>query len=399
MQASRKPKYRRQRRKGKPDLAFVELGGRRFYLGNYGTDESRAEYRRLLVEWMASGARTGLRDASCGPHVETMAELLAAFWQHAQTHYRRPDGTTTSELRNFRGVVRTLGGLYGHRPPNEFGPKALKAVRAHLIERGLARKTINGMVRRIRSVFKWAVGEELVDPSVYHGLQAVTGLTRGRSKARETKPVRPVSDEHVEAIRPFVSRPVWAMVELQRLSGARSGEVVVLRGKDIDRTGDVWFSRPDEHKTAHHEIQRMLFFGPRAQRVLLPFLESRGPEEPLFSPKDAEKERRDARTATRKTPLSCGNSPGTNRKRRPTWRPGDRYTADTYGRAIARACKKAGVPHWHPHQLRHSVGTMVRERFGLEVSRVILGHRSVSTTELYAEADIKKAVDVIQRIG
>ena len=32
---------------------------------------------------------------------------------------------------------------------------------------------------------------------------------------------------------------------------------------------------------------------------------------------------------------------------------GDHYIVNAYGHAIADACKKAGVPHWHPHQLRH----------------------------------------------
>ena len=37
--------------------------------------------------------------------------------------------------------------------------------------------------------------------------------------------IRPVVDADVEAVRPFVSRQVWAMIELQRLTGMRSGEV------------------------------------------------------------------------------------------------------------------------------------------------------------------------------
>ena len=67
----------------------------------------------------------------------------------------------------------------------------------------------------------------MIPPSVHHGLKAVSGLRRGRADVRESEPVRPVPDAFVDAIRPHVSRQVWAMVELQRLSGMRPGEVCI----------------------------------------------------------------------------------------------------------------------------------------------------------------------------
>jgi integrase len=54
---------------------------------------------------------------------------------------------------------------------------------------------------------------------------------------------------------------------------------------------------------------------------------------------------------------------------------------------------------WHPHQLRHNAATHLRKEFGIEVARIILGHRSASMTEIYAELDDEKAKRVIQRIG
>jgi hypothetical protein len=46
----------------------------------------------------------------------TVNELVLAFWNHAQTHYRKLDGELTSEIHNFRVVIRDLRGLYGHTP-------------------------------------------------------------------------------------------------------------------------------------------------------------------------------------------------------------------------------------------------------------------------------------------
>ena len=44
------------------------------------------------------------------------------------------------------------------------------------------------------------------------------------------------------------------------------------------------------------------------------------------------------------------------------------------------ACKAAALPHWHPHQLRHTHATEVRRRFGLEAAQVALGHSQAQVT-------------------
>ncbi|WP_417847300.1 hypothetical protein [Thalassoglobus sp.] len=51
----------------------------------------------------------------------------------------------------------------------------------------------------------------------------------GRTEARETEPVKPVADEHVDAVLPHVAPQDAAMVQLQPLTGMRPREVVMLR--------------------------------------------------------------------------------------------------------------------------------------------------------------------------
>ena len=87
----KKPKYRRQKRSGKSDLAFVELDGHRFYLGDYAAKESRAEYRRLMAEWLATGGTPVKQDDI------TVFEVADRFLQHADVYYRREDGTHAPE--------------------------------------------------------------------------------------------------------------------------------------------------------------------------------------------------------------------------------------------------------------------------------------------------------------
>ncbi len=76
-----------------------------------------------------------------------------------------------------------------------------------------------------------------------------------------------------------------------------------------------------------------------------------------------------------------------------------RYSVREYANAIRRAARKAGVAHWHPHQLRHTAATVIRAEFGIEVARMILGHSSTTMTELYAEQNIRPAIDAILKVG
>jgi hypothetical protein len=68
----RTPSYRHH----KPtNQAVVTLNGRDFYLGVYGSATSRAEYDRLIAEWLSHGRRCP-GDDSAGP---TVNEILLAY--------------------------------------------------------------------------------------------------------------------------------------------------------------------------------------------------------------------------------------------------------------------------------------------------------------------------------
>src|SRR5262249_29517455 len=107
------PSYRLHKPSG---LAVVTLDGRDVYLGRWNTRESRAEYNRLIAEWLANGRRlepSGTINAS-----RTVVEVILAFDKFAEQRYP-PSGR---ELENFRLALRPLRELYGHTPVAEFGP-------------------------------------------------------------------------------------------------------------------------------------------------------------------------------------------------------------------------------------------------------------------------------------
>ena len=241
----------------------------------------------------------------------------------------------------------------------------------------------------------------MIPPSIHHALVTVSGLRLGRTDAREGKRVLPVPEDDIAAIMPYVSRQVWTMVQLQRATGMRPGEVTSMRPCDIDAEGNIWTYRPQTHKTAHHGHERIVPLGPRVQALIAPFLK-REPKEYLFSPREAENARKAIRRARRQTPMTPSQERrhlrAVRRKSR-TRDAGDRYTTNSYRRAVGRGCKSAGVPHWHPHQLRHNFATDVRKEFGLEAARAALGHRSAVVTEVYAERDQGVAREIASQVG
>jgi integrase len=227
------------------------------------------------------------------------------------------------------------------------------------------------------------------------------------------------------------------MVQLQYLTGMRPGEVVVMRGIDIDMTSPVWLYRPGsdrglhgQHKTAWRGHKRVIAIGPRAQEIVRKHLKSDMCAY-LFSPADSIAFFRAEQRKNRKSRVQP--SQVSRKRRKPDRQPGERYTVGSYDHAVAVACSRAFPPpeplarkeketarawqrrltpeekvavkqwrrehRWHPNQLRHTKATEIRREVGLDAARVVLGHRSAQVTETYAEIDTKKAVEVMARLG
>lgn len=392
------PSYCHHKAKG---LAYVQLNGHFIYLGAYNSPESKIAYQRTVTEWLARG-RLPPQTNDQGAEF-SINQMLLDYWKFAQGFYVNVDGSPSLELEKLGQAIVQLKSLYGTTPAAEFGPIALKAVRQKMIDDKLARTTINQRIRCIRRIFKWAVSEELIPASVLHSLQSVDGLKRGRCNARETEPVRPVPDEYVDAVLPYLCPTVRAMVQLQRHTGMRSGELCQLRTRDLETTGAIWFYRPQQHKTAHHGHQRIISIGPKGQEVLKPFL-STDLESRIFSPRRAREERFAAMRAKRKTKVQPSQQ--NRRKRRPKRPPGDHYVTKSYYSAVIygiKAARKAGIlPEdvtWHPHQLRHSYATKVRKSFTIDAARAVLGQRSLAIADTYAEIDASLASSVAAQIG
>lgn len=347
--------------------------------------------------------------------IHTLGQLVHAYLQFAREYYVDAEGRHTREPVDIKYALKPLTDRFATLPIEEFGPLRLKEVREDMIARNWCRKLINRRVGIIRRMFKWAVSEQIASPIILHGLQAVTGLKRGRCKAKENPKRKPVDERYVQAVLPYMTPVVAAMVEIQLLTGMRPGEVCLMRPCDLNRSGAVWHYFPERHKNVYREIERIVSIGPRGQEILRPFL-LRAAENYCFSPAESERQRREKLTQNRKTPLSCGNKVGTNRKSDPGKLPGEVYDSHAYAKAvkyaiaaanrvIKRKAKEEGndhpelIPHWTPYQLRHTAGTKVRNAMGLETAGAALGHTKMSATEIYAQRNQGLADEAALRFG
>jgi integrase len=338
--------------------ARVRINGRDYYLGAYGSPESQEAYREFLRKHAATNGTAVSPDM-------TVDELAAAYVQHARNYYRK-NGRETSEVHCVRCAIAALLATHSRKPARTFGPLALEMCRQWMIGRQLARSTINKHVHRIRRIFKWGASKELLSLSIYNELLSVSALSRGRRPdVREPLPKTPANEVSVKAVSKLFPR-MRDMFELQRLSGMRPGEICALRVRDVakPKKSKCWVYIPGDHKTIHRGKARVILFGPKAQQILARRMQGLGTDDFIFQ-----------------TIRGC------------------RFTVNRYRQLVAKACKKLGVPHCHPHQLRHTGASNVAAIFDEDAARTVLGHGSISTTRLYITPDLRRAMDVMAKIG
>jgi integrase len=356
-----------------------------------GKDRKIAEqkYHRLLLE-------AANEEAAAGPSAYTMTivEMLEKYALHMEEYYQSSPKT----WERVKPALRVLRRFYGDCYPEEFGLREMRILRDYFIQhgavdggKGWVRVSVNRGVQNIIRFFRWSASMEYCTAEIYTKLTTLEPLRKGRSSAKESKPVRPVPPEDIEATKKYVSPPVAAMIDLQLCTGARPGEIRLMKVGDIDRSEETWILRLENHKTAHHGKVREIPFGPKARAILAEWMLGKDDDEYIFQPI-----RGNGLPSVKGQPRRPNQLPDERKTERTV---GECYTKDSYNKAIRRGCKNAGVPHWHPHRLRHNAATELRKLYGVETAQVILGHSSLSTTQIYAEAYLKKVKDIAEQYG
>jgi integrase len=315
------PKYRHHKASGQ---AVVTIASKDHYLGPWKfqgeQDRVRPTHWRMARRRPTVLAESGATSSHCDrDHLGVLAVRQAVLSQERQAH------------RHGRQLQAGL--IAAQEPLRPHAGDGVRATRnqgaeADMVLDGHSRRYTNENVDRIRRVFRWAASEQMIPPSVSAALATVESLRQGHMAAREGTPVMPVDDAIVEATLPHLPKIVADTVRLQRLTGARPGEICTMRPADVDRTNEAWAYVPSQHKTEHHGKRRTIFNGPKAQSILLPYL-LRDTQGFCFVPADSENARIRQRHEQRITPLSCGNRPGKRRRRR-NRAPGNHYTNASY---------------------------------------------------------------------
>jgi integrase len=169
----------------------------------------------------------------------------------------------------------------------------------------------------------------------------------------------------------------------------------VLRPCDVERPGlvvdgtAIWVCRLDRHKNDWRGQPRAFVVPVPAQGALAKYLEGRPPDAYCFSPRESW----EASLAARRKP---GTRP--RRKARPKRTPGERYTSHCYARVVRKACVRAGVEPWHPHQLRHAAGDLAFTLDGVDGSMAFLGHDSAQANAVYRQK-LERAARLAARLA
>lgn len=353
----------------------VRVCGRDYWLGPHGSEQSRREYARVVAELAGpDGGPPAPREAHAWPSLAELCarwarEQMPSLSEKEQGHYRAALAVLLAGGRSSLRADRFgVADLLAARDDMTRAPRrttfASREEGAAPLPGGWSRTHVNRQVVRVRTVWRWAEERGLAPRGSWGHLRTLRAIPAHDRRVRQTERVRPAYREHLDAVLARLRAPaVRAMLALQWLTGARSGELRRLEAAEVDRSGDVWLYRPRRHKCAWRGQARVVPVGPEAQAVLLPWL-ARG-DGPVF------------RT-----------------------RSGRPYTAEAYAQAVQRAARKAGLGWVRPYCFRHGAKQRITREMGLDAARAVLGQASVGTTNGYGDAaDLALAVEAARRAG
>lgn len=388
---------------------MVRIAGVDYYCGKHGDPKTEAKYKLLISEWLANQQTFEAKRQ----HKKSIEDISVCYLEYAKSYYDSRD------YGCLKLIVQTTLGLYRERDADSFSSTEFKTVREQFAKEKFrkvrSRQYVNKCMAWLIRMFAWCTGEGLVRPEVVAMLREIPALRKGKTTIPESAKSRMrsklVMQSIVEATLPRLPKVVADMVRLQQLLGCRPGELCTIKPSMIVSTTEVWTIGLEEHKTEHHDHERTIYVGPKAQAILKKYLDRPG-DSYCFSPREAVEQHRAAKTASRKTPPNQGNHSGYSASTRAgatKAKYNKCYNTASYGHSIARACKLTwpapegldaeqvkqwdAQHRWTPHQLRHSAGQEIRIQFGLEHVAAVLGHADIETSKIYSTIRADQAIE------
>ncbi len=389
--------------------------GRRLirYFGRFGSPEAIRKYQQFQRDWI---------DGKVAPRPKSaeiiVLELAGLYLAYAREYYKKL-GKSTSELAAVRSSLRVLCEVSGGVPVVDFGPDELRAVQSAMIEEGLSRKTINGYIGRVVRMFRWGAAQTddekriFVPTEVLTPLEHVQPLQAGRTNAVESVRVGSVTWDVVEKTMEQLSTPgirrerLSSLVMVHWLTGMRSSELLGMRASDIDFSQKAWkYVVPlGLNKNAHRDQKQSYRIGPRAQEIIRPLVdESLRTGLPIFTIPTLVAER--AGVSGTSHPSTATGSAGAQGD-------GDEVgsasqgeievraiDAHAYRRFIQQAAARAGLPRWHPHQIRHARATEINIAYrDIAAVAAAIGDSPDVAARVYVDPDDEIQMKIAMEMG
>ncbi len=346
--------------------AFTKVNGRFLSLGKADSPESKLRFAKVLEDH-AKGVLVSKAEKPAVDRDQISINELAALFVGRELARFSP-----AERYCQLTAIRLLRKMFGETPVDEFGPLRLRVLRDARVAGDLkakgddgkpcprkpwSRDSCNRQVKRIQALFRWGVSFEMVPESVAAALSTIRILMPGETTAKESEPRRAVSQADFDAAKARLKPLYRDVLQLMALTGARPGELVNLRVCDLERNGEVWRADLKRHKTSHKGKRRVLFFNAAAQAILLKHMKA-DPDALI---------------------LGCRR--------------------DNFSSAVRRACKRAGVAPFVPHEVRHTVATRLADEVGLEAAQRLLGHSTAAMTQHYSKSAERQAITAAKSLG
>ena len=274
----------------------------------------------------------------------------------ALKHQRRLSPAT---LRNYAHALQLLLGFLKDQTPQSLEAIQIRRMVAQLHAKGLSPRTLALMLSAWRGWFRWLVRHRGLRANPVLGIRAPRAarpLPKALSVEAAQKLLDGAAGDDAASLRDR------AMFELLYSSGLRVGELVALNAGD----GRLDLSQGEITVTGKGAKTRTVPVGARAREALKAWIKARAT---LASP--AEKA------------LFVGSR-------------GKRIAAAVVAARLEQWARRAGSPERvHPHMLRHSFATHVLQSSqDLRAVQEMLGHASISTTQVYTHLDFQALAKV-----
>jgi integrase/recombinase XerC len=280
------------------------------------------------------------------------ARALAADYLHALQHQRRLSPAT---LRNYAHAIHQLLGF--HDDLRTLEPAQVRRFIAMLHAKGLSPRTLALTLSAWRGFYRWLARYRDFGANPVLGIRAPKAA-RPLPKALSVESAQQLLSTGEEAA-PSSIRDA-AMFELLYSSGLRLGELIALNVGD----GRLDLRQGEVTVTGKGSKTRTVPIGAKAREALAAWLAVR-------------------QAAPGEKALFTGAR-------------GRRISAGTVGTRLRQWARRRGLrEHVHPHMLRHSFATHVLQSSqDLRAVQEMLGHASISTTQVYTHLDYQALAKV-----